>query len=220
MKRTIVAFGDSNTHGYCSETGGRFSEEERWPCLLEKYLGEEYRVMEEGLSGRTTVFEDPLFEGLSGLSYIFPCLMTHEPVDLLIIMLGTNDTKARFSCNGENISKGLERLVNKALSIKDAWRNGPRILIVAPAPIEEGCLSAPVVWKSPGNWPSGLRMSPHAQAAASWMPEAFRESVCIRMITCIWTGKAIRFLHGLLRNGFLPFFRDRLFHTRSNELFP
>ena len=58
MKRTIVAFGDSNTHGYCSETGGRFSEEERWPCLLEKYLGEEYRVMEEGLSGRTTVFED------------------------------------------------------------------------------------------------------------------------------------------------------------------
>lgn len=79
MKKTIVAFGDSNTHGYCSETGGRFSEEERWPCLLEKYLGEEYRVMEEGLSGRTTVFEDPLFEGLSGLSYIFPCLMTHEP---------------------------------------------------------------------------------------------------------------------------------------------
>ena len=145
MKKTIVAFGDSNTHGYCSETCGRFSEEERWPCLLEKYLGEEYRVMEEGLSGRTTVFEDPLFEGLSGLSYIFPCLMTHEPVDLLIIMLVTNDTKARFSCNGENISKGLERLVNKALSIKDAWRNGPRILIVAPAPIEEGCLSAPVV---------------------------------------------------------------------------
>ena len=93
MKKTIVAFGDSNTHGYCSQTGGRFSEEERWTCLLEKYLGGEYRVMEEGLSGRTTVFEDPLFEGLSGLSAISPCLLTHEPVDLLIIMLGTNDTK-------------------------------------------------------------------------------------------------------------------------------
>lgn len=110
MKRTIVAFGDSNTHGYCSETGGRFSEEERWPCLLEKYLGEEYRVMEEGLSGRTTVFEDPLFEGLSGLSYIFPCLMTHEPVDLLIIMLGTNDTKARFPVTARTFPKAWNAL--------------------------------------------------------------------------------------------------------------
>ena len=144
MKKTIVAFGDSNTHGYCSQTGGRFSEEERWTCLLEKYLGGEYRVMEEGLSGRTTVFEDPLFEGLSGLSAISPCLLTHEPVDLLIIMLGTNDTKARFGCNAENIAKGLERLANKAISTSGAWRRGPRLLLVAPAPIEEGYASAPV----------------------------------------------------------------------------
>ena len=85
MKKTIVAFGDSNTHGYCSQTGGRFSEEERWTCLLEQYLGNEYRVMEEGLSGRTTVFDDPLFEGLNGLSAITQCLLTHEPVDLLLI---------------------------------------------------------------------------------------------------------------------------------------
>ena len=99
MKKTIVCFGDSNTHGYCSETGGRFDDTQRYPCLLEKYLGEGYIVREEGLSGRTTVFEDPLFEGLSGLSAIFSCLMSHEPVDLLIIMLGTNDTKERFGCN-------------------------------------------------------------------------------------------------------------------------
>ena len=136
MKKTIVAFGDSNTHGYCSETGGRFSGKERWTCLLERHLGSDYRVMEEGLSGRTTVLEDPLFEGLNGLSSIFQCLMTHEPVDLLIIMLGTNDTKARFSCNAENIAKGLERLANKAIYIKDAWRNGPNIFLVAPVPIE------------------------------------------------------------------------------------
>lgn len=144
MKKTIVAFGDSNTHGYCSETGGRFDEEERWTCLLEKYLGKGYRVIEEGLSGRTTVFEDPLFEGLSGLSSLFPCLMSHEPVDLLLIMLGTNDTKARFACSAENIAKGLERLVYKAFSIQDAWRNEPKILLVAPAPIEEGYASTEV----------------------------------------------------------------------------
>ncbi len=61
MKKTILCFGDSNTHGYCSETGGRFDDTKRYPCLLEKYLGDGYIVREEGLSGRTTVFEDPLF---------------------------------------------------------------------------------------------------------------------------------------------------------------
>lgn len=139
MKKTIICFGDSNTHGYCSETGGRFDETERFPCLLQTYLGEEYLVREEGLCGRTTVYEDPLFEGLSGISAIFGCLMTHEPVDLLIIMLGTNDTKERFASNAENIAKGLERLVKKAQSVTDAWRNGrPNILLIAPAPIAGG----------------------------------------------------------------------------------
>lgn len=144
MKKIIVAFGDSNTHGYNAQTGGRFSEEERWTCLLEQYLGTEYRVMEEGLSGRTTVFDDPLFEGLSGLSAVSPCLLTHEPVDLLIIMLGTNDAKARFCCNAENIAKGLERLAHKAIATQGAWRHGPRLLLIAPAPIEDGYAATPI----------------------------------------------------------------------------
>ena len=102
MKKHIVCFGDSNTHGYCAEPwdcadhGNRFNEDERWTCLLAKQLGEEYLVLEEGLSGRTTVFQDPLTEGLSGIDVIFPVLMSHEPVDLLIVMLGTNDTKERL----------------------------------------------------------------------------------------------------------------------------
>ena len=136
MKKTIVCFGDSNTHGYCSETGGRFDDTQRYPCLLEKYLGEGYIVREEGLSGRTTVFEDPLFEGLSGLSAIFSCLMSHEPVDLLIIMLGTNDTKERFGASPACIALGLKRLVAKAISTTDCWRGQkPNILIVCPPPI-------------------------------------------------------------------------------------
>lgn len=138
IKKTILCFGDSNTHGYNSSNNGRFTEDERWTCLLANYLGNNYSVKEEGLSGRTTVFADPLFEGLDGLSYISPCLMTHEPVDLLIIMLGTNDTKERFCATPENIAKGLERLVNKAISTKDAWNNKPNILLIAPLPIENG----------------------------------------------------------------------------------
>lgn len=139
MKKTIVCFGDSNTHGYDSATGGRFDESSRYPCLLEKFLGSGYLVREEGLSGRTTVFDDPLFEGLNGLSFIYPCLMTHEPVDLLIIMLGTNDTKERFRCNAENIAKGLERLTKKALSATESFRGGKaKILLIAPPPIGQG----------------------------------------------------------------------------------
>lgn len=133
--KTIICFGDSNTHGYNSSTGNRFSESEGWPCLLGSLLGENYRVIEEGLCGRTTVFDDPLFEGLSGLSYLSPCLMTHEPVDLLIIMLGTNDVKERFGATPDNIAKGLDRLVRKALDTTSAWRNTPNILVLSPPPI-------------------------------------------------------------------------------------
>ena len=136
--KKIICFGDSNTHGYNSKTMGRFSEEERWPKLLQKFLGEEYDVVEEGLEGRTACFEDPLFEGLCGLKYIYPCIMTHKPVDLLIIMLGTNDVKERFSSTPENVTKGIERLVQKALDSTIAFRNKPNVLLICPPPINPG----------------------------------------------------------------------------------
>ena len=138
MKKHIVCFGDSNTHGYCALTNGRFSEEERWTCLLGQLLGEDYLVLEEGLSGRTTCFDDPVHEGLSGLDYIYPCLMSHAPVDLLVIMLGTNDTKERFGSSAACIALGLKRLVAKAVATTDCWgTHAPRILIVVPKTIDK-----------------------------------------------------------------------------------
>lgn len=129
----IVCFGDSNTHGYCAENNGRFDETQRWTCLLQKGLGDDYLVLEEGLSGRTTCFIDPIHEGLNGLDYIYPCLMSHEPVDLLIIMLGTNDTKERFGSSAACIALGLKRLIAKAIATTDCWRDGkPNILVVTP----------------------------------------------------------------------------------------
>ena len=80
MKKHIVCFGDSNTHGYCADPNDtadhtdRFTEDERWTCLLQKALGEDYLVLEEGLSGRTTVFRDPLHECMSGLDVIYSTL--------------------------------------------------------------------------------------------------------------------------------------------------
>lgn len=150
MKKHIVCFGDSNTHGYCADPsdcadgGIRFNEDERWTRLLQKALGEDYLVTEEGLSGRTTCFDDPIHEGLNALDYIYPCLKSHETVDLLIIMLGTNDTKDRFYASAGCIAIGMARLVKKAMDT-DCWGGGkPNILVIAPPPIGEGMLSSPV----------------------------------------------------------------------------
>ena len=141
MKKHILCLGDSNTHGYCADPddcadgGKRFNEDERWTCLLQKALGDEYLVIEEGLGGRTTVFQDPLHEGMDTLSVLYPILKSHQDIDLLIVMLGTNDTKDRFAVNAYCISLGMERLLLKAISI-DCWsESGPNILVVAPAPI-------------------------------------------------------------------------------------
>ena len=149
MKKHIVCFGDSNTHGYCAvpsdcaDGGNRFNEEERWTCLLQKKLGEDYLVLEEGLSGRTTVFDDPLHECMAGIDVIVSTLMSHEPVDLLIIMLGTNDTKDRLGVNAACIGIGMERLILKAKSTM-CWKNGePHILVVAPPHIGEGLYDIP-----------------------------------------------------------------------------
>ena len=135
MQKNILCFGDSNTHGYNSKTGGRFDVNERWTKLLQKNLGDDYYIIEEGLSGRTTSFEDPVFEGLCGLNVIYPCMMSHEPLDLVIIMLGTNDTKERFNANSFIIGKGLERLAQKTIDTHAAWRGAPNVLLIAPPPI-------------------------------------------------------------------------------------
>ena len=141
MKKHIVCFGDSNTHGYCADPadcadgGIRFNEDERWTKLLQKHLGDEYLVIEEGLSGRTTCFDDPLHEAMSGLDYITPCLKSHEEVDLLIIMLGTNDTKDRFGSSAACIAIGMARLVKKAMATECWGGRQPNILVVCPPPM-------------------------------------------------------------------------------------
>ena len=141
MVRTIVCFGDSNTYGYYpteDERGyGRFDETQRWPRLLQDRLGKEYLILEEGLCGRTTAFDDPLRESMNGLNAIYPGLMCHEPVDLLIVMLGTNDVKERLGLEAKDIGQGMKRLLQKAASLP-AWGGGePNILLMAPPVIRE-----------------------------------------------------------------------------------
>lgn len=150
MKKHIVCLGDSNTHGYCADPadcadgGDRFNESERWPCLLQQLLGEEYHVLEEGLSGRTTVFSDPLHESMPALDVAYPILMSHEPVDLLVIMLGTNDVKERLNMSPACIALGMDRLLNKVKSIPCWGKHAPHILVICPPHIGEEMESSSV----------------------------------------------------------------------------
>lgn len=136
MVKRIVCFGDSNTWGFDARTETRFPEGVRWTSVLAEKLGDEFQVVEEGLSGRTSVMDDPLFEGLNGFKYIHPCLMSHIPFELVIIMLGTNDTKERFNLTAYNIAQGITRLALKAKTIAKE-NSGPyaKVLVVAPPPI-------------------------------------------------------------------------------------
>ena len=168
MRRHIVCLGDSNTYGYSPEVPlGRFDETERWTCLLQQGLGEAYLVLEEGLPGCTTVFEDPVEEGLSALPYLYPCLMSHAPVDLLVLMLGTNDTKERLGANACAIGRGLTRLVQKARTI-DCWAaGGPNILLIAPLAIGRGVERSPVALEmGAGCVEKSLRLPGQFRAAA------------------------------------------------------
>ena len=111
MKKHILCFGDSNTYG-CRPSGGRYDENTRWPMRLQSLLGDEYAVIEEGFGGRTTVFDDPVEGGYkSGAAYLPPCLMSHNPLDLVILMLGANDAKMRFNMTARTIAEGNMRLI-------------------------------------------------------------------------------------------------------------
>lgn len=132
MKR-ILCFGDSNAYGYRPDTGERYSEDIRWTGILKNRLRErDIEIIEEGLVGRTTVFEDSLRMGRKGIDYLVPLLESHAPIDKLVLMLGTNDCKACYKASPQVIGKGIERL------IKQARNFDPDMTILLISPIHLG----------------------------------------------------------------------------------
>ena len=136
VKRNIIrilCFGDSNTRGFVPLSGGkqRYEADQRWTGLLQSALGDNYEIIEEGLDARTTNLDDPRpgFVGKNGLTYFVPCLDSHKPLNLVILMLGTPDLKALFNRTSDEISAGLEELVKQVIETK--------VLIVSPPILEE-----------------------------------------------------------------------------------
>jgi lysophospholipase L1-like esterase len=134
--KTVLCFGDSNTWGYNAETEGRYPPDVRWVSVLARELGDGYTVIPEGLNGRTTVWNDPVEgEYKNGKSYLVPCLESHYPIDLVVILLGTNDLKHRFGLSAYDIASGAGTLVNMVMKSEfGVGGHAPQVLLLAPPP--------------------------------------------------------------------------------------
>jgi lysophospholipase L1-like esterase len=131
--KTVLCYGDSNTWGYDPATRTRFPPEVRWTGVLASRLGAEYRVVEEGLNGRTTRWDDPIETGRNGLTYLRPCIESHQPLDVIVIMLGTNDLKSRFDLSASDIAQSAAALAEMAWRFAHAPDGShAKVLLAAP----------------------------------------------------------------------------------------
>ena len=137
--RTVLCFGDSNTYGYDPVSGNRLPRHIRWTGRLQKLLGAGYAVIEEGCNGRTTIFKDPAAPWKSGLEYLKPCLNSHKPIEVIVLMLGTNDLKMMFRADVREIAAGAEQLIREIDAFVDEkLKVRPKIILVSPPEIGEG----------------------------------------------------------------------------------
>lgn len=134
--KSILCYGDSNTYGLMPDLRSRYPRDVRWTGVLQGLLGDSCYIIEEGLGGRTTVWDDPVEEHKNGKAYLLPCLDSHKPLDLVILMLGTNDLKGRYSLSPFEVGGGIENLVQTILK-SDAGPDfqPPKLLLVTPVPI-------------------------------------------------------------------------------------
>lgn len=135
-KKRVLCYGDSNTWGYIAGTACRRKENERWTGVCQNLLGEKYTILEDGLNGRTTIYDDPTCpyrNGLKGLGY---ALISQKPLDLVVIMLGTNDYKYTDT---SGVADGIDEIVRTVLNSDSIYRtsnpifpNSAKVLLMSP----------------------------------------------------------------------------------------
>jgi lysophospholipase L1-like esterase len=132
--KTILAFGDSLTYGADAETGGRHAFEDRWPSVLEKGLNGAARVIAEGLGGRTTTFDDWTSSAdLNGARILPVLLKSHQPLDAVVVMLGTNDLKRYVNGSALAAAMGMKRLAEIIRTFPyDVGHPVPNVVLVSP----------------------------------------------------------------------------------------
>jgi len=138
--KTILCYGDSNTWGSDPGGSGRFDHKTRWPMVLKRILnaGRDWEdpawwVVEEGQSGRTSCREDPVEGDKNGFRQLIPILESHKPLDVVAVMLGTNDLKPRFSPTAQDIALGVQRVAKAVMKSETGPEGGaPKVLVICP----------------------------------------------------------------------------------------
>lgn len=134
----VLCYGDSNTWGQKPDKTGRYEANVRWTGLLQDLLGTDYYVVEEGLGSRTTDLEYDRKPGRNGKTYLVPCVASHIPVDIVTIMLGTNDLKIEYSRSAEGIATAIKGLVDDVRTYGlDKNGKAPKIILISPILVDD-----------------------------------------------------------------------------------
>lgn len=183
MKKRILCFGDSNTWGAVPAEGTRYPEDVRWTGILAKELGNEYQIIEEGYNGRTSVHDDWVEGRISGLTYFRPCIDSQSPLELIILMLGTNDLKARFQVEARTIAYGFGQYLDAAKTVPMTGSR-PEILLVSPILIDPSYKEDPLFYDMFGEY-AAERSQRFAEAY-----EEYAKSAGIHFMNAAKYGKA------------------------------
>ncbi len=142
--KTILCYGDSLTWGLNPQTGTRYEYQHRWTSILQNELGNSVRIIEEALPGRTFFSESIFLQNRSGASMLAPLLESHAPIDLVILLLGTNDVSPSYKLTASEIALGCLNLIwtiqkSHAASEQIHPHTGktPEVLLIAPPPLGE-----------------------------------------------------------------------------------
>lgn len=143
MKKRIMIYGDSNTHGYNAEDGSRFDENTRWTGVCQNILGEDYVIVEEGLNGRNTCHSIPGEEYKNGLAYILPCVLSQLPLDMICVKLGSNDFDPMLDPDPVKIAQSAADILKLAvMAAEEKYPERPcKYVLMAPLNATEDALT-------------------------------------------------------------------------------
>ncbi len=134
----VLCYGDSNTYGQKPDKTGRYEVDVRWTGVLQNLLGSSYYVIEEGLGSRTTDLDYERKPGRNGKTYLAPCLHSHNPIDIVTIMLGTNDLKIEYRRSAGDIATALGGLIDDVREYGETKSgDSPKIILISPIEIDD-----------------------------------------------------------------------------------